>query len=100
MSADHVIAVMSKFAVDLDSAADCTAATAAVQSDKASIQTSVPEADQLEKLAADSLAMQWFQATYGARLATAREKVAKRALACKDDREFMAAFNEVNASPR
>jgi hypothetical protein len=99
-STDRLIAGLTVLADDLDAAADCQAATAALRKREKSMQAMKADAATAEEKwsAADADAKRWFDTTYRPRLSTINERVMKRAMACEGNPEFKAAFEEVSSS--
>jgi len=99
-STDRIIVGLTTLADDLDAAADCKAATAALRNREKSMQAIKADAATAEQQwsAADADARRWFDTTYRPRFSTLNQRVMKRAMACESDPEFKAAFEEVNSS--
>jgi len=99
-STDRIIVGLTALADDLDAAADCKAATAALRNREKSMHAVKADAATAEQQwsAADADAKQWFDATYRPRFSALNDRVMKRAMACESDSEFKAAFDEVNSS--
>jgi hypothetical protein len=98
-TSDRVLAVITTFATDLAAAADCNAATAAIQRNGPAMKAMMADGDVAEKqwAAADEDAQKWFKTTYSPRLDAANQSVMAKVMACKGDAAFKAAFDEVNS---
>jgi hypothetical protein len=96
---DHALAVLLKLATDLALAGSCKDATAAVQANRAALQEIAADTKTEKAWASAGMdAKQWFAAIYAARFASTNEKVMNKALACKQDPDFKAAFDQANSS--
>lgn len=96
--AENIVAATNGFADALDAVkSDCKKATAAVKSEGKKIKASMDQTEKLqEQLRTDPAAMQWFQKVYGPKMMGALGKLGGVVNACRQDKDFEAAFKSLD----
>ena len=97
---DHVLAVLTKLADDVDKAGDCKSATAAIKADVAAVHAIAADADKVESMwsGATPEAQDWFKAHYTPQFTANNQKVGRMAKLCENDPDFVAAVQSLSAN--
>ncbi|HTE53708.1 MAG TPA: hypothetical protein VK698_22795 [Kofleriaceae bacterium] len=100
--ADNIVESIGKFADALDAAkADCKKATQVVKTEGKKVKSAMGDTEKLQsQLHSDPAAMQWFQKTYGPKMMGAIGKLGGVVNACRQDKEFEAAFKGLEIGGR